>query len=289
MIIISDFNDYYDGVAKSGVDSDLVYRRRERDLGLRVWDLRGAHSAADLPAGQSVRSLTGSLDYLSGLRAPYKARRLSRTGAKAEPPRRRIAMDTFIVLLGDACAVGLQLHCVNYREPKENYFERRVMRAGESPVQWPDAPSCWHRKLAADLESDMVFEAPWSVPLRRGFPDAQLQVAQEAPALRKLLDGVFEGDAPATAVFRKTSGRDLLIRADCKLKEWGASRAWDSWAAHQGIMMHLGRQAQAEPGMVRIGDRDLAGKKGFGHPYAFRREPQARKGKQRIGGGEARA
>tara|TARA_Y100000310_G_scaffold345710_1_gene468647 strand:+ start:5529 stop:6296 length:768 start_codon:yes stop_codon:yes gene_type:complete len=84
--------------------------------------------------------------------------------------------------------------------------------------------------------------------------------------------------APVYSYENPGGGYNRTFTINPTLKEFGFPRLVDPWTAWQELSMYIGNNlAQELQGMDQICDEDMAAMKGFGHKYAFRKEPTKRR------------
>lgn len=79
-------------------------------------------------------------------------------------------------------------------------------------------------------------------------------------------------NVPVGAYLTETNYSSYIIK-DCCLKEFGFMKVMDPYTIYQELSMYVGGLAFPGNPTVKISDKDMAVKKGFGHKYAFRKEP----------------
>lgn len=89
------------------------------------------------------------------------------------------------------------------------------------------------------------------------------------------LDIFFElGNPIFVSKFNISSQENVIVTNPC-LKKYNFQTYMDPFSAFQEIDMFLsGVLGQAHPPITQISDKEMAKKKGFGHKYAFKKEPK---------------
>lgn len=92
-------------------------------------------------------------------------------------------------------------------------------------------------------------------------------------------DFFFDIGNPVWSIQRSTElGRAMVFIENPCLKELQFYKVFDSFSAYQELSMFLGGvMGEAHPPTVAISDEEMKVKKGFGHKYAFKKEPEGMK------------
>jgi hypothetical protein len=104
--------------------------------------------------------------------------------------------------------------------------------------------------------------------------------AEDFLIVNENIDLFFEIGNPTFAMYCHENGyrrQNWKILENPILKDFQFYRVFDAYTAFQELSMFLGGVlGGAHPPMVEISNDDMARKKGFGHKYAFRKEPESK-------------
>ena len=248
MRIISKFHDYYDGVARHGIDESLLYVRKEEECEGDPEELGVPEIIADLVhlRGQSQARVNGRVYYT-------------------------IEPDLFVLVAGAEARLGQKWRLmgpVSYEDRFTFGYDGAMLLAQDLKEK--------HDRIGiqAWLHSGCrgVWNGVWERPIKDILYDGERQVHRAAAELRR------KQDAPVLLIdWRTSKGGGVRVVRNPVLKDHGATNCWTDWMAYSLIMQHLANQAHPDPGDVQVDDRHLAAKKGFGHKYAFRKEPEKKR------------
>ena len=285
MRIISKTHDYYDGVARTGVDTETRYLRNATEADVVVHDARRTRGKLPESARRVMEIIEIAGDSPSAIHRSRLRRRwwVSRTDS-IELGRGHVRVTPRIALAGDAVGVtlGLAVWKINVLCPTMEQttwcatsghvraFARGLAKRDRSEIEgWLDSPG-----------------GSWAHASGRTRAEVLDDGAQARTPLRAALRALSARPVVVVRRARGERGRridgETTVRLveDATLAEHGGPKLWTAEQTHQAIFTYLASQARGEPPMAGIPDTNLARQKGFDR-WSFRREPGRRKHRAR--------
>ena len=280
MRIISGENDYYDGVAGTGIDTETLYLRERTERTVTVH--RGGRSARPIPEG--TRAVLEVLEIGNeGPNAKRWARRRQRGprrewGRSIELERRHIGLEPRVIVAGDDIGVALGLTlgewggrqgggrreawCVESAQIRA--FARTLPKRERAQVEhWLEQPGGGWSYASGRTRAEVLDGAMPSRAMHaalRALSAKPVVIALGMPRERKGEEGTVQ----------------IEIVEDAALREHGGPKLWGAETVHQTLYQYIATQARGEPEMADVPDESLARQKGFDQ-WSFRNEPGRRK------------
>jgi len=241
MKIIATNRDYYDSVLWYGQDESVVYRRFEEVH-------RGGH----------LEPIHSDFDFMrTGLR-----NRNTTTKKKVE-----FDIESFTIAFCGKIYPGIRV----VKNPAELNPESKFFYDNESYIECMKEhgivfrkPSKWRMSYISDF-ADLAFEKTSEDFFKRSGDDTHLSFFAE----KKI---------PVAVWYREPDedwrNSQYVMRTNCELRHFNFQKVFDPWQAFQEISMFVGGcMVGDEAAMARVDDEHMMLKKGFDHPYSFRKEP----------------
>ncbi|MCC7443166.1 MAG: hypothetical protein IT285_16155 [Bdellovibrionales bacterium] len=252
LIVQSDYKDYYDGVAASGIDKTIVYRRVRAPLGNRL--AKGMDEA--IPGD-------------------------TRFEAKAANGKAWVDLEFFLVGFCGRIYPGARLQAIMRLHPyevvaDEFYYdtESLVERLNEFRVKTTteDLRPTWHRH--------------WLLKSFRGNGLSLPVLERYFSGPRTDLEGLFhELKAPSFLLHRKCCARPddvAFSTTNPCLRELGFQKVKDPYTAFQDLSVYIsGVLGSESKPVIEVSDEVKAEAKGHGGEYSFRKPPGTKRGTPR--------
>ena len=233
MKIISQHRDYYDGARGYGIDPKLVYLRHRQEF-----DPRDVH--VPLTPTQHIPSFHHGR-YWSDNCTGYVC----------------------VAFCGKLYTI-LEFRGRFYQTPEEiiRILERR---------RYATEPAVLSKRDAKNLRGEKIHSRSQHYPFNQhGWEEwCKLHQAKDIGD-----DPFIKMGSPVYSFenYGRRHGRKVVVNPS--LKDYMFQRIMDPWTAFQELSMYIGNNLAKElQGHDQISDEDMAAMKGFGHKYAFRKEP----------------
>jgi len=243
MRIIAKNHDYYDSVLLYGQDENVVYRRFEESF-----------------RGDYKNPAPDGYDFMrTGVRNRTAA---TKKGAEFE-------LESFTVAFCGKLYPGIRVikNPIELK-PVVNCFydhETYIKFLKENGIKFKTRKKNWMAKYYIQDFADLSYEKTSEEYFQRTGDDKNFQIFVE----KRIPVAVWHRD---TDEDWKTS--NYVLVTNCELKRFNFQKVFSPWQAFQEISMFVGGcMVGDEAAMARVDDEHMMKKKGFDHPYSFRKEP----------------
>jgi hypothetical protein len=236
MRIISKFKDYYDGVQYYGQDLELVYVR----------DKYYPEEKINLE-----KYLNTPGNYFMSIDKPYIT----------QYPENRIEQEHYMNLIIGYCGELYRVHVIHVKDetvwnnPKHSYI------------------LCYNEKQLQEFQQVTEYSKRKSIRRWNRYRSLKAVDWFEINNKDELRELFYRYKTPCF-IIRDSNKHKGNITINPQLNKYKFYKVKDSYTAFQDISMYIGGVLGiGAPTLVEISNKSMAEKKGFGHKYAFRKEP----------------